>query len=277
MSKAQGEMNSCLSVVEIDNEAGKASMSEYQRHDEHVLICLAHGSLTMSVDFGDYTARGPAMIMIPARALYRVTNTQEANGMIVRFQNQFFAPGQRVLLHGFLFQSISKRLLVQPINPSHRALITGYLQLLQKELGAEPSQNQTFILQNLMLALLNRVEDLYKFAEAPYIGHKDTFQKFVTLVEHNFSAQQGVGYYCERLGCTQRQLNQILRNLIDQTARDFIIDRVLLEAKRILSFSDLNIKTIAIKLGYDNPFYFSRLFKKRLGLSPEEFRAKHAL
>jgi len=64
--------------------------------------------------------------------------------------------------------------------------------------------------------------------------------------------------------------------MIGQTAQDVIIDKVLLEAKRELCFTNQSIKEVAFNLGYENQYYFSRIFKKRIDMNPEEFRKQYA-
>ncbi|MBT6763846.1 MAG: helix-turn-helix domain-containing protein, partial [Prolixibacteraceae bacterium] len=53
-----------------------------------------------------------------------------------------------------------------------------------------------------------------------------------------------------------------------------IIDRLILEAKRLLLFSDLSNKEVAYKLNYEDPSYFARIFRKKTGLTPSGFREK---
>ena len=59
------------------------------------------------------------------------------------------------------------------------------------------------------------------------------------------------------------------------TPNDIIKDRIILEAKRLLAHSDLNVKEIAYDLGYDDPAYFNRLFAKVSEIAPAEFRKQY--
>ena len=63
-----------------------------------------------------------------------------------------------------------------------------------------------------------------------------------------------------------------MSEIMGKTTNEIIIDTIILEAKRKLCYSSLSIKEIAYDLGYDNPFYFSRIFKNKEKHSPEEFR-----
>ena len=69
-----------------------------------------------------------------------------------------------------------------------------------------------------------------------------------------------------------KQLNGFCKKSVGKTSSQLILDRVLLEAKRLLTHADLNISQIAYELEFDDASYFSRLFKKKVGVTPEQFR-----
>ncbi|MEL6844601.1 MAG: helix-turn-helix transcriptional regulator, partial [Bacteroidota bacterium] len=91
-----------------------------------------------------------------------------------------------------------------------------------------------------------------------------------------FVAHKSLDFYTLALQMTSRKLNEVLKEVLGQTANQYIIGRTMTEAKRELCFTERSIKEIVIALGYDNQYYFSRIFKKRIGLSPEQFRTQFA-
>jgi AraC-like DNA-binding protein len=111
----------------------------------------------------------------------------------------------------------------------------------------------------------------------PFINNGSLFQKFVTLLDQNYLIHKDVGFYCQELNCTAKKLSQTISAITGRSTNDVIIETVLLEAKRNLCYSQLSIKEIAFNLGYENQFYFSRIFKNKVKLTPEEFRKRYAL
>ena len=109
-----------------------------------------------------------------------------------------------------------------------------------------------------------------------FLAIRRPFQRFIKLVEHNYQQQNSLAYYTSELQITPRKLNEITKKLTGKTASNFLIDRIIMEAKRELCFGEKSIKEIAFGLGYESPYYFSRMFKKRTGVSPEHFRAEFA-
>jgi AraC-like DNA-binding protein len=67
-------------------------------------------------------------------------------------------------------------------------------------------------------------------------------------------------------------LNTICKETLDKTLTDLISERLILEAKRLFSYSDLNVTQVATKLNFADPSYFTRFFRKHTGVTPEEFR-----
>lgn len=111
-------------------------------------------------------------------------------------------------------------------------------------LGSNPDKNRSWVLANDFIALLTR----------HYARHHD------------------VAYYAERLNITPNYLNIINRKYFGTTAKEQINIQIGLVVKNLLDTTDLTIKEIAERLHYDDPSYLCRIFKKRTGISPLEYR-----
>jgi AraC-like DNA-binding protein len=101
-------------------------------------------------------------------------------------------------------------------------------------------------------------------------------RKFLETLERDFTTNHEARHYAAELGVTTGTLSRTLTKLTGRTTKQLILDRVLLEAARLLRFSDLSIKEIAARLGYSDQFAFSKAFKRRRGEAPLDFRAGHA-
>ena len=67
-------------------------------------------------------------------------------------------------------------------------------------------------------------------------------------------------------------LNSICKDNLGKTLTGVIQDRVILEAKRLFAYTDLNVNEIAARLNFDDVSYFIRFFKKQVGMTPEKFK-----
>jgi len=97
---------------------------------------------------------------------------------------------------------------------------------------------------------------------------------FKKLVEENYREWHKVKRYASELHISPKHLSQTLKNISGKVAKDHIQDRLALEAKRLLLHTTLSVKEVAYEIGFEEPLHFSGFFKKRVGLSPSQFRRK---
>jgi AraC family transcriptional activator of pobA len=81
--------------------------------------------------------------------------------------------------------------------------------------------------------------------------------------------------YARRVAMSETSLNRLCQSLAGTTAFDLIQQRLALEARRRLTFVPASIASIAAELGFKDPAYFSRFFRKHSGVSPSTFRKRH--
>jgi len=98
---------------------------------------------------------------------------------------------------------------------------------------------------------------------------------FRTILDRNFITAKKPAEYAELLHISSSYLNECVKNTTGYPVSHQIQQRIILEAKRLLSNSDRSVKEIAAELGYDDYPYFSRLFNKVTGMTPLRFRSKN--
>lgn len=97
-------------------------------------------------------------------------------------------------------------------------------------------------------------------------------KQFIQLVEAHYLDTSSVADYAAMLHVTTNHLIETVRGNVGHPAGKIIRERLLLEAKRLLRYSDTPVAEIATLLKFEDPSYFARFFKKRTGVSPTEFR-----
>lgn len=100
--------------------------------------------------------------------------------------------------------------------------------------------------------------------------------RFHELIDRHFRERRPVSFYAASLGVSATQLNNTCRRRTGRSAQQLIHDRVLLEARRLLAYSELDVSQISYALGFRDPSYFSRFFMRAQGNAPSEFRLRHA-
>jgi AraC-like DNA-binding protein len=106
--------------------------------------------------------------------------------------------------------------------------------------------------------------------------YSEKLKQLEFLIDLNFKIEKSPVQYASWMNMTSKHLNRIVQNSVGKTTSTMIIERVLLEAKRLLSNSHKNINEIAEDLGFEEQGYFSRTFKKITGETPSEFKSRYS-
>jgi AraC-like DNA-binding protein len=100
-------------------------------------------------------------------------------------------------------------------------------------------------------------------------------REFENLIDTHYKTFKYPKEYAEKMNMSEKHLNRICKTTVSKTTGDVIIDRVLIEAKRLLVNSKYPVARVAEELGYSDHAYFSRLFKKRSGETPLAFSKRY--
>ena len=99
--------------------------------------------------------------------------------------------------------------------------------------------------------------------------------RYLAMIEGGGARRRSVGAYARELAVSPGYLNTLCQRQWGRSAKALIADRLVLEARRLLLYSDEPAGRIASALGFKDPSYFSRFFRTRTGRSPRRFRAEH--
>ncbi len=145
-----------------------------------------------------------------------------------------------------------------------------FIELFQLREASHPVDRKLFILKLSELILL------YHRAFVPAsdtINQKGIlFDTFIDLVEENFREHREVQYYADRLHIHANHLNRIVQTSCGYSAKEFIQQRVFMEAKYLLSATKIPVKQIAYDLGFSDDNYFCRQFKQFVKETPLGYR-----
>lgn len=155
------------------------------------------------------------------------------------------------------------------------SLLTG----LAREGGEDRDVTGVPIAGHLVAVLLLWLERWSRTGGVKVLGAGDDARiqrRFSEALERGFAAHHDVGYYADALALPHARLSAALVAATGRTTKEQVVDRVMLEAARLLRFTELSVGQIAFRVGFEDQGHFSRQFKRRNGMSPSAFRHEAA-
>jgi len=199
---------------------------------------------------------------------------------MIRFNRQFFCildHDSEVSCKGLLFFGASN---LPKITLSEEDVkkIQMLWQIFEMEMKSEDNL-QLEMLQMLLKRTLILLTRLYK--QQTEFSNTNTEQlalvrEFNYLVEKHFKTKHSVGDYADLMFKSPKTLSNLFSKLGAKTPLQYIQERIMLEARRLLVYTDKSVKEISFELGYEDIPTFSRFFKKKQGLSPSDYKEQAA-
>lgn len=141
-------------------------------------------------------------------------------------------------------------------------------------------QNDVYVLRALLYEVLMLLDREYKKVNmeeetTPKEVGNIHIDKFMKLVESHLKEQHSVQYYADKLCITPNYLNEIVTSTKGISAKQYIRNKVMDEAKRLLTYTDSSISEIAFELHFSTVSYFIRSFRQHTGETPLLYRKTH--
>ena len=240
------------------------------RHGDLVqLLYLQGGSAELEVEGVVSHVQQPALQVVPALSVHGFRFSRDVQGHVLSLALPLVEQ-----LGAVLDSPPLARAACYPAGEQQR-----YLDALFDSIAEEYSTQQPgreLMLQSLISALLVWVgRRSQALAHAETQGQdrgREHLQRFTRLLESHFREHRPIEQYASELGISAAHLNALCRRLAGQSALQLINQRLLLEAKRSLVYTAMTINQVSDSLGFSEPAYFSRFFKRGCGLSPKAFR-----
>lgn len=250
-------------------------VEEPHRHDSYLMVFFTNGSGIHEIDFDSFKIKSGSLFVLQPGQMHHWSLSEDIEGFVIIFSQELYNLyfGHKKINDYNFYNSILNRPEVD-FKTEEIAKILPYFELLIQE-NSEDNKLQLDKMLNLLDCI--HIEIARKYGET--FSHQThsyniKISAFEILLEEHFRTQKLPSFYAEKLNITLKHLNRICNEILQKTATEVIMDRVILEIKRMLIDKQLAVNEVAYALGYEDYSYFSRLFKKQTGISPTEFRNK---
>lgn len=245
-------------------------------HKWYTILTFSHAHGEMTIDDYHLLLNNPMAIFLTPGQHILFSDNLTAEGYVVSFNQEFYCiefHDADVSCNGLLFVNNFDSVKFS-LDDQQLSVFTNTVKEMITELENQ-STLQDEMLKNLLKNLLIRSNRLFRAQIS--IGEPDGVsidfvRKFSDLVEKHFKKSKQVDNYAGMMGIAPASLTKKLQKYgIDSPSR-VIKKRVITEAKRLLMYTNKSVKEIASIIGYDDQYYFSRLFAKETGISPSEYK-----
>ncbi|WP_166920534.1 AraC family transcriptional regulator [Flavobacterium poyangense] len=249
-------------------------VEEPHRHDSYLMVFFTNGSGIHVVDFDRFEIKKGSLFVLQPGQMHYWNLSEDIEGYVIIFSQELYNLyfGQKKINDYNFYSSI----LNQPevlFESEEASDILPYFNLLIEE-NSQKNKLQLDKMLNLLDCI--HIEIARKYGET-YSRQTHSYNikinAFEELLEKYFKTQKLPSFYADQLHITLKHLNRICNEILQKTATEVIMDRVILETKRMLIDKQLAVNEVAYAVGYEDYSYFSRVFKKQTGFSPTVFRS----
>jgi len=246
-------------------------------HDFYLVLLITKGIGTHYIDHKTYKVEPGTFFIVSPGQVHCWDLSNQTDGYVMFFKKEYF-------LLDFNHDKLTKLpFLKSSSSVPYLKLNDGEFNVL-KDLCIKINleyQNGKFkhhemirLFLNVLFVELSRVYERDKGERTVYSYDLMQLNRFEILIDGHFKEHRSLICYAEDMNISLKQLSYLCKKTIGKKPSEIILDRIVLEAKRLIVHTDLSISSIASELNYSDNSYFTRFFKKECGVTPDQYRQK---
>ena len=250
-------------------------------HSYYQIIWFKKGKGRHFVDFKEYEVTDNSLFFIAKNQVHYFDDSKDYHGVIIVF-NESFIVQKDSEVEFFLKCNIFKNPYQKPscgVGKDMDSILDQYLALINLELNHEDDFGQGELLRMYLRSFLVQVQrtkiesEKNNGEESFYVDDKKILLiRFNNLIDEHYKEGLTIGQYAALLFISARTLSDLTNQLLGKSPSLMVQERIVLEAKRLLLHSDQHVNQVGYTLGFEDPSYFVKYFKKHTKMSPTEFK-----
>jgi len=246
-------------------------VSKPHRDDHFMLMFAAKGDFRFNIDFEDIGFSGPAILWITPEQVHRIIEVKGPEGWVVGFDQAIVSENLKQLLENRFNNPM------QLDAESHFYQQIFILMDLIEKLQSGVSESHTNqAIHSVLGAVLHLIAGKIEADTSLGKSHENRSfvikEAFIQVLKKKYKVWKQPAQYAAELALSAAHLNDTIKALTGIPVSVHIQQASILEAKRLLYFTNNSVKEIGYEVGYDEPVYFGKLFRKITGSTPLEFR-----
>lgn len=248
-----------------------------RRLSSYFIVLVESGSITYNIDLQDFTVTdGHLLFAMPNQIFVPPAKTSRLKYFKLLFGEDTLA----LLPQHFPFLVNPLNVQIIPLDGAAKERVMKVFGILDQTLRSGSHEADTEIILAYLNALLSEFNSAYFKSKGPsniLNTNLSKFAEFKLVVETHLTEQPSINAIAEKLALSTNSLYRIVKEYTGTSPKDYFTNRLITEAQRRLRYSNTSVKELAYELGFNDPDYFSRLFKKSTGKSVSEFLPRQDL
>ncbi|MDO6492898.1 MAG: helix-turn-helix domain-containing protein [Cellulophaga sp.] len=262
----------CLKIEDLTKKVLKPITPS--REESHTIIFVTKGSFKTKIGFKEYIITPNNIVILQAGAVFSTEQvSKNVKGFTCHFHPNILIGkfGNRSLVSDFQFLNNGNYPIIN-INKQSRSEIINILERLVTEFKSNTKPNSD-IIHSYIYTLLTELKILYGLSNfQPQNASFQITSRFRMLANQKVKENLKVADFARMMNISPNHLNKSVKVSTLKSASEILEEIKLIEVKYLLYQSTLSISEISYEMGYLDPSYFTRFFKKREKISPTEFR-----
>lgn len=249
-------------------------VDDYHKHTFYEILWTEKGKSKQIIDYSEYEIKPNSLFFISPNQVHHFEEWKPLKGGTILFTEDFYLinrSNKDTLFELSFLDNLNS-------NPCVEFSSREFSEILKLIHQIETEQNRKdrtpSIIQAYLHILLAHVQRHIN-TKSKISNHKKyliQFKQFRQILEQHFAENKSVSFYADQLHITPHHLNVICKEITNNTATEVIRSRVVLEAKRLLTFTDKTISQIAFDLNFSDSSYFTKTFKSHTNQTPQDFK-----
>jgi len=241
-------------------------------------ILVFNGSAKFEINLVQYGCSGCTILFLTPYQQFRWLDSNETELKMIQFHGDYYCieyHKNMISCNGILFNNIYEKPFLK-INKSYYYEIVNTIEKMDNEIQNETVSPFTDSIVKsylqLILSISSKEKSKYLVSLKPNeLPNKDLVY-FQDLVEKHYKTERSMAFYASEFSLSTDAFSKKIKKQFSKSPSQLVNERVILEAKKLLHLTYKSIKEIAQELNFEDEFYFSRYFKKNVGISPSSYR-----
>ena len=262
-----------IESIQTRSRLYQGSIGIHTHHGLNQILWVESGPVDVVLDETHEAGRGPLAVVIPPGTVHAFRFSRDSDGYILTFNPRAVIEGD-LPSTGEAFRCLFAvpGILSFEAGAWATTRIVSLIRDLAEEFVAPDAVGSPVALWLARGLVWRLAQHVPRPGSLSNPGQRSLFTRFVVLVEARHREHWPVSRYALKLGTTPASLHRLTRAEAGCGALEFIHARLAREARRRLAYVALPIAALAMELGFADPAYFCRFFKRCCGMSPREFR-----